>query len=225
MAIALIAALLSAAVPVTSALAGRESYSSVIEKVTPSVPGLGARVRQGDDFIELRNDSGREVTIYGYEGEPYARILGNGTVQVNQRSPATYLNTGFSPTGPVPDKANPKAPPQWRTQSHTGSFAWFDHRTHYLSSGVPSQVQDPSRKTKVFDYEVPLRVDGRKGAIEGTLFWVGSPSGASKLPIVLGLVVILLGCAAVALVVRRRMAGGKDGDASAGDQKPPAEAW
>jgi hypothetical protein len=224
-AIAALTAALLVAGPVTLAFAGREDYSSVIEGVTPSVPGLGAHVRRSDDFIELRDDSGHEVTIYGYEGEPYARILGNGTVQVNQRSPATYLNTSFSPTGPVPAKASPKASPQWRTQSDDGSFAWFDHRTHYLSSGVPSQVQDPSRKTKIFDYEVPLRIDGRKGAIEGTLFWIGSPAGSSKLPIVFGLVVVLLGCAAAAWMARRRKTGGKGGDAPAGDQQPPAEAW
>ncbi|HEY5052108.1 MAG TPA: hypothetical protein VII45_01720 [Solirubrobacterales bacterium] len=210
--------------PATLALAVNPNYRSVIEKVTPSVPGISARVRESDDFIELRDRGGHEVTIYGYEREPYARILRNRTVQVNQRSPATYLDTGFSPTGPVPAKADPKAPPQWKTQSHDGTFTWFDHRTHYLAAGVPTQVKDPSRQTKIFDYEVPLRVDGRKGAIDGTLFWAGD-GGASKLPIVVGgIAVVVTGLAGLALVARRRR-GGRGGDDSGGERQPATEVW
>jgi len=222
-AIAMVAAS-SLAGPVAPATAGRQDYQSVIEGVTPSVPAIAAHVRESDDFIVLRDRGGHEVTVYGYEGEPYARILGNRTVQVNQRSPATYLDTGFSPTGPVPAKADPGAPPQWKTQSHDGRFAWFDHRTHYLSAGVPPQVSDAGRKTKVFDYEVPLRIDGREGAIHGTLFWIGSP-GPSKSRIVIAGVVFLLACAALALVTRRRRRDGKGGGASGQEPEPAKEAW
>lgn len=216
----------SLAVPVALAAASSQDYQSVIEGVTPNVQGVTAHVRESDDFIVLRDRSGHEVTVYGYEHEPYARILRNGTVQVNQRSPATYLDTSFSPTGPVPPKADPKARPQWKTQSHNGSFAWFDHRTHYLSAGVPPQVKDASRKTKVFGYQVPLRIDGRKGAIHGTLFWVGSP-GPSKSRIAIAGVVFLFGCAALALVTRRRRRDSKGGGGQSHepDPEPAKEAW
>ena len=40
------------------------------------------------DRILLRNHTGKTVTIYGYEGEPYARVLANGTAEQNVRSPA-----------------------------------------------------------------------------------------------------------------------------------------
>jgi hypothetical protein len=215
---------LLAAGPLGLALAGSQDYRSVIEKVTPSTPGITAHVRESDNFIVLRDRGGHEVTVYGYEHEPYARILSDGTVQVNQRSPATYLDTSFSPTGPVPAKADPKAPPQWKTQSHGGSFAWFDHRTHYLSAGVPPQVKDASRKTKVFGYAVPLRIDGRKGAIDGTLFWVGN-AGPSKSRIAIAGLVFLLACAALALVTRRRRRDSKGGGDPGHDPEPAKEAW
>jgi hypothetical protein len=222
--IAVVVAASSAAGPVALAAAGSQDYQSVVEGVTPSVPGVAAHVRESDDFIVLRDRGGHEVTVYGYEHEPYARILDNGTVQVNQRSPATYLDTSISPTGPVPAKANPKAPPQWKTQNHNGSFAWFDHRTHYLSAGVPPQVKDASRKTKVFGYQVPLRVDGRAGAIHGTLFWIGSP-GPSKSRIVIAGIVFLLACAALVLVTRRRRRESKGGGAPGREREPAKEAW
>ncbi len=222
--IALVAALLTT-VPAAPAGAGLGDYRSAIEGVAPSVPGVTAHVRASDDFIVLRDRGGHEVTVYGYEHEPYVRILGNRTVQVNQRSPATYLNTSFSPTGPVPAKANPRAPPRWKTQGHSGSFAWFDHRTHYLSAGVPPQVKDASRETKVFDYRVPLRIDGRRGAIDGALFWLGSPGGPSTSRALLAGLVFLLGCAALVLVTRRRRRGGGDGGAPGAEPEPAREAW
>jgi hypothetical protein len=40
-----------------------------------------------------------------------------------------------------------------------------------MATGTPPQVKDESKRTKVFDYEIPLRIDGEKGAIEGSLFW------------------------------------------------------
>lgn len=204
------------------ALAGNPDYRSIIESVTPDVPGITIHVLEYDSFFELRDRSGHEVIVYGYEDEPYARILKDGTVQVNQRSPATYLNTSFFATAPVPAKADAKAPPEWKTQSKNGTFVWHDHRMHYMSPTVPPNVKDTSRKTKVFDYEIPLSIDHQKGAIHGTLFWVGSPS-ASKLPIIIGSIVVLLGAVALVLFGRRRRGGGDGGTAT--ENEPATEAW
>jgi hypothetical protein len=208
----------------TPALAheGNPDYRSVIDRVTPQVPGVSFEVLSYDSYFQLLDQHGHEVTIYGYDGEPYARVLKDGTVQVNERSPALYLNDTRFPTEQVPPIANAKAPPKWKTVDDSGTFLWHDHRMHYQSTSTPPQVTDTSRKTKIFDYTVPLRIDGRKGAIDGTLYWVGSPN-TSKLPFVLVGIVILLGGGALVLIVRRRR-GDEDGDSESGGE-PAKEAW
>ena len=50
------------------------------------------RVVDGDDAIELRNATGKNILVPGYENEPYLRFLVNGRVEVNVNSPAKYLN-------------------------------------------------------------------------------------------------------------------------------------
>jgi hypothetical protein len=211
-------------IPATPAVAhegGNPNYRSVIDRVTPSVPGVHFEVLAYDAYFELLDQHGHEVVIYGYEGEPYARVLKDGTVQVNERSPAYYLNDTRYPTENVPPIANAKAPPQWKTVGNDGTFTWHDHRMHYGSTAIPPQVTDQSRKTKVFDYEIPLRIDGRKGAIDGTLYWVGSPN-PSKLPFILVGAAIVLGGGALVLFLRRRR-GGDDDPTTVGE--PAKEAW
>jgi hypothetical protein len=210
-------------IPAPSALAhagGNPNYRSVIDRVTPKVPGVIFEVLAYDAYFELRDQHGHEVVVYGYEGEPYARVLKDETVQVNERSPAYYLNeTRYPEEQEVPPTANAKAPPQWKTVGNSGIFLWHDHRMHYGSTATPPQVKDTSRKTKVFDYEIPLRIDGRKGAIDGTLYWVGSPN-PSKLPFIVGALAILVVGGALVLVVRRRR-----GPEDESKDEPTKEAW
>jgi len=213
-ALALACALLALAASGAQAHGGNADYRSVIERVIPSVPGVEVEVLNYDSEFELRSE-GREVTIYGYEDEPFARVLADGTVQVNERSPATYLNEDRYASVQVPTDADPEAPPRWKTVDESGRFVWHDHRMHYMAQGAAPQVKDESRKTKVFDYEVPIEVDGRLGAIAGTLYWVG-PEDTSKLPFLIAGAVILLGGGALVIVLRRRR------DRADGDGK---EAW
>ncbi|HVY78003.1 MAG TPA: hypothetical protein VG898_05815, partial [Solirubrobacterales bacterium] len=71
---------------------GNPDFRSEIEAVRPAVPGVGFEVLNYDSDMLLVDRGGHEVVIYGYEGEPYARILRDGTVQKNRLSAATYLN-------------------------------------------------------------------------------------------------------------------------------------
>ena len=66
---------LALAAPGALAHGGNADYRSVIERVTPSVPGVEVEVLNYDADMELIAGDGNEVTIYGYEGEPYARVL------------------------------------------------------------------------------------------------------------------------------------------------------
>jgi hypothetical protein len=221
-------------IPASSALghaSGNPHYRSVIDRVTPNVPGVHFEVLDYDAYIELRVEEGHEVVIYGYEGEPYARVLKNGTVQVNERSPAYYLNeTRYPVEQSVPPSANAKAPPKWKTIGSSGLFTWHDHRMHYASPSVPPQVTDQSKRTKVYDYEIPLRIDGKKGAIHGTLYWAGVPN-VSKAPFIIGGIVFVVVAGGLVLFIRRRQRmneadGGEPGGEPGGDgNEPEKEAW
>jgi len=198
---------------------GNSDYRSEIDSVKPSAPGVEFEVLNYDADMELV-DRGHEVVVYGYEGEQFARVLRDGTVQKNRRSPATYLNLDrYAETG-VPKEADAEAPPEWETVGRNGVLRWHDHRMHYMAKSTPPQVTDESVRTKVFDYAIPIRVDGRSGAIEGTLYWAG-PADTAKAPfLIAGALLVLAGGAAVLLVRRRR----RDDEGDDGE-RPAREAW
>lgn len=219
---ALAALLLALVAPAALAHRGNPSYLSQLRSLEPATPGVHVEVRGRDDRFELRVERGHTVVVEGYSGEPYARVLADGTVQVNRRSPATYLNEDRFANVGLPREADEGAPPQWRTLAGTGRFEWHDHRMHWMGQGLPPQVEDESRNGKVFDYEIPLTVDGRSGRLAGTLIWVATPSGYPLAPFVgvAGLIGATL--VFVALVRRRRRRAAAGGQ---GFERPAVEAW
>jgi len=206
-------------------------YRSDITTVEPSVPGVTLQVLEFADRLLLTNHSGQTVTVYGYQGEPYARVLANGTVQINTRSPAYYLNQNFYGEVNVPPSASPTATPQWTVVDRTGQLEWHDHRIHWMSPTVPPQVRNQGRQTKIFDWQVPIQVGSRKGAVNGVLFW--TPESGSKAPIaaIVALVVIVVLGLLFVLFVRRRRSGGPPAARTGGEEtarRPggsPTEAW
>jgi hypothetical protein len=183
---------------------GNPNYRSVVDSITPAVKGLALHVLNYDDRFELTNRSGRTVTVQGYDHEPYARVLADGTVEVNKRSPAYYLNDDRFADVKVPASADPKAPPQWSVVDRTGSLQWHDHRMHWMSKSLPPQVKDKSRRTKVFDYAIPLRVGSQPASIRGTLFWQPDSGGGAPVGAIVGLVALALAALGTVVVVRRR---------------------
>jgi hypothetical protein len=198
-------------------------YSSVVRGVSPNVAGLSVQVLEFADRLLLENHTGRTVTIYGYQGEPYARVLANGTAEVNERSPATYLNASFYGNITVPASASATAAPSWSVIDRTGQFEWHDHRIHWASPLLPPEVKDKSRRTLIFDWSVPIAVGSQTGAITGQLFWLPQSSSAPVAVIVVGALIVALGLAFVVLVRRRRR--GAPTAAAGGAGKGGSEAW
>ena len=71
---------------------GNPNMRSQVTAVTPATKGVTVSVLNYDDRLELHNTSGEPVVIEGYREEPYARVLADGTVEVNTNSEAFYLN-------------------------------------------------------------------------------------------------------------------------------------
>lgn len=234
---------------------GNPNYRSVVREIVPPTDGLTAQVLDHDDSLLVVNRGDLDVVILGYDGRPYARLLGDGTVQVNSRSalareeddeeegeagasleavpagafagPGLYASVGLLAHGgeehapgehhddhaPAEDAGGTSQTdgPQWVTLDRAGRLQWHDARINYREGGLPPQVTDRTEETKVDDWRVPIVVGGERGAILGTLTWVGEPGAGSSFPTaaVASLVVLaLLAVGAVVLVRRRRADGG-----------------
>lgn len=200
-------ALLALAVAAPAAIAhggGSLDYSSQIRSIAPADAGLRVEVLDRDDRLLLINDTGERVVVRGYGDEPYIRLGADGTVAVNERSPAHYLNRERDGDVRVPDGADEQRPPRWRVVDRSGRYEWHDHRIHWMGGGRPPAVDDPAQRTKVFDWKLPLSVGERPGAIEGTLLWVGRDEGGPPLAAIAALAAVVLGGIALVLVVRGR---------------------
>jgi hypothetical protein len=209
-------------------------YRSYVTSLTPDAPHLSVEVLEFADRLVLRNHTGKTVTVYGYSGEPYARVLADGTTEQNMRSPAVYLNTNFYANVTVPPSANAKAPAKWVVVDRTGEFEWHDHRIHWMSPATPPEVTDEGKRTKIFDWSVPIEVANQRGAIHGELLWVPQNSKTPTAAIVALIAIVLLGGGLVALVRRRRAqsdhpggAPGNVGDGPSVEEEPSTgrEAW
>ncbi len=222
------AALFAALAPVASAHTGNPNFRSVFNGVSPRpVPGLQLNVLGYDQYYQLINKTGKVVVVKGYQGEPYARLLPDGTVELNHNSPATYLNEDRFATTAVPSFATAKARPDWRVIDRTGRFSWHDHRMHWMSPARPSAVKNVKQKTKIFNYTIPLDVGGRTAAIHGTLFWVGPTDSGLPIGAIVAFVVLVGAGIVLVLVVRRRRrssGAGQAGSSDTGDDSR-VEAW
>ena len=144
-AVVALAALLAAA-PAALAHQGNPNYLSQVDAITPATKGVTVDVLNRDDRLLLHNTSGQDVVIRGYNGEPYARVLADGTVQVNRRSPARYLNDDRFAQVSVPAGIDGKGAPRWEEISRTGRFEWHDHRFHWMARDGAAGGARPGRQ-------------------------------------------------------------------------------
>jgi hypothetical protein len=174
LAVALLAAVVLA--PAAAAHPRAEGYArgfeSKILSVEPEVAGLEITVVDLDDRLRVANDSGEELVVLGYDGEPYLRIGPRG-VHRNQRSPATYLNRDRFARVAVPLTADPGARPLWRRVSRRPVWQWHDHRIQWMGAGPPEAVREtPDETHAIFDWEVPAQLAAEPLTVTGRLDYV-----------------------------------------------------
>ena len=155
------------AAPAAADPARPTNVSSQVTAITPPTPAVSAEIVGGHAFLRIHVRPGTTVVVQGYEGEPYLRIAADGTVAESTRSTATYLNRTLSGHVDIPPTVDKNAPPEWHTVATGGSYAWHDHRVHWMASGTPPQA---------VDWHVPLQVDGSPVSIDGRYEGVGAPS-------------------------------------------------
>ena len=140
---------------------------------------IDAEVVGGDAYLTLRVPEDVTVEVPGYDDEPYLRFDPDGTVAVNQRSPARWLNDGRYGAADVdvPADADADAPPAWEVVASGGEYSWHDHRIHFMSPSLPPGV-DPAADAAqpVLDWRIPMSVDGQDVEVVGELVWHPGPS-------------------------------------------------
>ena len=195
---------------------GSPNYRSTLRTITPAEPGIQVQVLNYDDRISRINRSGKMVLVRGYNREPYIRLLGDGTVEVNKNSPAFYLNQDRYANVTVPSAAHQGAAPAWQVLDKTSRYEWHDHRIHYMAKGMPPQVKDRNKRTKIFAWQVPIEVGGRPAELRGDLYWQPATGGLPRGALLALATVVFGGVAFVEIVRRRRRRqGARRGKASA----------
>ncbi|MDP9334919.1 MAG: hypothetical protein M3Q30_16640 [Actinomycetota bacterium] len=164
------------------------NYRSRVVAIAPRVPGISARIVDLGSKIELTNRSSTEVTVLGYEGEPYLRIGPSGVFE-NLHSRATYINrTRLGGTVPAGIDTTPTADPQWKKVSGSHTARWHDHNIHWTSPQPPPPVaQSPGSFHHLSQRNIVLLRNGERVAIAVSLDWVPGPSGLRWIPALVAL--------------------------------------
>ena len=172
-------------------------FRSTVTGIDPEAADVRAEIVGGDSFLELSVDRGHEVIVQGYGHEPYLRFREDGTVERNRRSTATYLNRDRRARVDVPPQADDDAEPEWEKVASGGTYAWHDHRIHWMGDNKPEGFGPGD---VIQDWVVSIQVDGTPTQIKGTLVLAEE---VSPIP---WFVLALVAAAAVVLLGRRHAA-------------------
>jgi hypothetical protein len=182
----------------------RANYRAVVRSIDPPVAGVRVSVIFRDDQLELVVKPPHTVVVRAPQGEPFLRVLSDGFVQANYRSPWAHRVQERFGRVTVPAQATGRGPPQWFLVSQRGIVRWHDHRIHWMRGQRPPQVKDEGVRTKVFDWHVPIVVDGRPATIAGSLLWIPDAGGGISPGVILAMAAAsLLVLVAFGVVVRR----------------------
>lgn len=163
--------------------AGPTEYRTEIVSVEPDPGGFEVEIIGGDAFVRIAAEAGTTVDVVGYQGEPYLRFVADGVVEVNENSPTTYLSDDRYGDVELPANASPDAEPVWLQVSSDGSYAWHDHRAHWMN---PNPPPGGAPGEQILEAVVPLVVDGQEVAVTVSSVW---EEPASPVPAVVGAVI------------------------------------
>jgi hypothetical protein len=195
-------------VPATPAFAhggGPDATNYLSTILSSGMDGLEWKMFGGDSLLELTNRSGDQVIIEGYDKEPYLRFTPGDGVFENIHSPATYYNSNRYANVELPPESDATLDPEWRRVADGDTYAWHDHRAHWMSPVPPSPVfNNPGDDQLIFDWVIPVYVEsgGTTHIVQvvGELWWVAP---VSWWPPVLVLSLVFLAVVAVAMVRTR----------------------
>lgn len=168
------------AAPASADPAKPGDYRSTVTRTEPTVPGITVKVVGGDGFLDLTVQSGHDVTVLGYAGGPWLHIRPDGTVEENQLSPATFLNNSRFALTQAPANVNEDSEknqtPVYKTVGSGGTFAWHDHRIHWMSPQPEQGAVRGAILPGFDDWKVPMIVDGTTVTVHGQLFYANTVS-------------------------------------------------
>jgi hypothetical protein len=182
----------AAAVPdVASAHVGRTLpvATNFTARVVDAVPGVQAKVVDGDQTLWLRALASTIVLVPGTLGEPLLRFDARG-VWLNLHSPTAQADRidRFD----LRPSANPRARPLWHRVADGHAYAWHEHRLHALEP----LARGRSSAETVGPWSVPVVANGRRLSLSGVLDY--RPPGLSWLRVGLAVLLAAAGAAAAA---------------------------
>ncbi len=177
--------------PAAADAAGPTDFATEVVAIEPADDRLAVEIIGGDSFVQLDVEAGSDVVVIGYQGEPYLWFRSDGTISENTRSPSTWQNAERYGTADIPGFANAEAEPQWREIATSTSWAWHDHRAHWMNDVDPPGAQPGDQ---ILEGVVPLIVNGENVRITVASFLLDPPA---QWPRIIGALIGLAGAAAV----------------------------
>ena len=141
---------------------GPTDYRSEITQVStvdgsPTPSGFNISIEGHDSFLLLVVEPGVTAEVPGYEGEPYLKFDADGSVFENRLSFSTIYNRDRYGSVERPDYIDHLAEPEWILVDDDGSYAWHDHRIHYMNTRPPIGAEPGD---VIIEMAVPIRVNG-----------------------------------------------------------------
>ncbi|HEX5616542.1 MAG TPA: hypothetical protein VFZ83_15410 [Acidimicrobiia bacterium] len=155
-----------------------------VRSVTPEISGLDVRIVDVGEHVEVRNHTANEVTVLGYDAEPYLRVGPDGVFR-NRRSPATFWNEQDIRSETPPAGFDASATPDWERIGSGRVVRWHDHRAHWMGSEPDDGEQILST------WEITLVAGGREIVVRGDIVQRDAPSPVGPLALGAGVAIAM----------------------------------